>query len=44
MRKYFYALMAIALLTSTWLCACSSSGEEAPIEEEEEEVVEKTYY
>lgn len=44
MRKYLYALLAVALLSSAWLCACSSSDDEIPEEEEKEEEVKVTYY
>lgn len=47
MKKYLLAILAFALLTSVWMCACSSSGDEPIIEEEEEEEEIKevvTYY
>ena len=47
MKKYLLAILAFTLLTSVWMCACSSSGEEPIIEEEEEEEEIKevvTYY
>ena len=43
MKKYLYAILAMTLLASTMLCACSSSDEEEVVEEEEEEVVVKYY-
>lgn len=47
MKKYLLAILAFTLLTSVWMCACSSSGDEPIIEEEEEEEEIKevvTYY
>ena len=47
MKKYLLAILAFALLTSVWMCACSSSSDEPIIEEEEEEEEIKevvTYY
>lgn len=47
MKKYLLAILAFTLLTSVWMCACSSSSDEPIIEEEEEEEEIKevvTYY
>ena len=46
MKKYLFALLALASLSIVWMCACSSSNDEPANEDEEEDVVEEvvTYY